>query len=364
MDRCPPEICAQIFTYACTDGGYTGRSLSLVSRYIHETSKPLKFQSISIHNHQQISSFSHLIESTPVHLRNVSYLLVSNEDRNLTADSSRNTYAGDREWSSSSILSRVVPAWAKRRHEQPDSVAQSLSRDQFFLAALLNILRSVSETLMMLTISFECHWTTVKPYNAEKLRLPPLPRLTDVSINYRAATDAPFNYVILSCPTTLPALRRLDISGIKLLRYQQFLYQEFGRMAPYLTHLFLPTNMITTTNVEDALPAPTSARLLITDGDPSATTFPSTLERIFSYSHSTHEYTCTAQPSKGHYSPTNCRRCRVLLVMQKDVRFVALESYPNDNWSKSLERAEKEWTEIIVGGEGCWDQSRAIIGWW
>ncbi|KAJ7931753.1 hypothetical protein B0H13DRAFT_2308456 [Mycena leptocephala] len=46
LDQLPPEICAHIFNFACRDSGYTGRSLSLVSRYIHETSKQAKLQSI------------------------------------------------------------------------------------------------------------------------------------------------------------------------------------------------------------------------------------------------------------------------------------------------------------------------------
>lgn len=48
MNRCPPEIHARIFAYACTDDGTTGCALSLVSRYIHEVSYPYQWQCISL----------------------------------------------------------------------------------------------------------------------------------------------------------------------------------------------------------------------------------------------------------------------------------------------------------------------------
>lgn len=48
MDRCPPEIHARIFQYACTEDGTTGCSLSLVSRYIRQVSYPYQWQSISL----------------------------------------------------------------------------------------------------------------------------------------------------------------------------------------------------------------------------------------------------------------------------------------------------------------------------
>jgi hypothetical protein len=41
-------LCQRIFRFACTDDGPTGRSLSLVSQYVHDTSKSYKLQSIII----------------------------------------------------------------------------------------------------------------------------------------------------------------------------------------------------------------------------------------------------------------------------------------------------------------------------
>jgi hypothetical protein len=38
MYQIPPELLTDIFLLACRDAGYTGRSLSIVSKYIRETS--------------------------------------------------------------------------------------------------------------------------------------------------------------------------------------------------------------------------------------------------------------------------------------------------------------------------------------
>ncbi|KIK01367.1 hypothetical protein K443DRAFT_573251 [Laccaria amethystina LaAM-08-1] len=77
MDRCPAEICSEIYAYACVDNGRTGRSLSLVSTYIRDTSRPFKLQSVSVVGFQQLMSFAALLEDTPLHLRQVRCIFIS-----------------------------------------------------------------------------------------------------------------------------------------------------------------------------------------------------------------------------------------------------------------------------------------------
>jgi hypothetical protein len=76
MDRWPIEIWSQIFALACTDNGFTGRSLSLVSRYIYESSKPTKLQSLSVSTPQQIQSLALLIRKTSPEYRRVRNLFI------------------------------------------------------------------------------------------------------------------------------------------------------------------------------------------------------------------------------------------------------------------------------------------------
>ncbi|TBU33752.1 hypothetical protein BD309DRAFT_851542, partial [Dichomitus squalens] len=42
----PLEIWQHIFLHACTDGGHTGCSLALVSRFFHLASHPVRFNSL------------------------------------------------------------------------------------------------------------------------------------------------------------------------------------------------------------------------------------------------------------------------------------------------------------------------------
>ncbi|KIM83602.1 hypothetical protein PILCRDRAFT_56875, partial [Piloderma croceum F 1598] len=63
-ERCPPEICSRIYALACVDDGTTGRALSLVSKYINETSKYTKFQSVAVRSLTQALAFADLLEQS------------------------------------------------------------------------------------------------------------------------------------------------------------------------------------------------------------------------------------------------------------------------------------------------------------
>ncbi|KZP07164.1 hypothetical protein FIBSPDRAFT_690359, partial [Athelia psychrophila] len=73
----PTELWRHIFAFACTDGGQTGCALSLVSRYIHECSKPFKLRSVALHGVPQIYAFSALLSDAPVSLNHVQHLFIS-----------------------------------------------------------------------------------------------------------------------------------------------------------------------------------------------------------------------------------------------------------------------------------------------
>ncbi|EKM78532.1 hypothetical protein AGABI1DRAFT_13385, partial [Agaricus bisporus var. burnettii JB137-S8] len=77
LEECPPEICKKIFTHACDDGGYTGRSLSLVSRYVRDVSEDIKFRSVAVWGRRQILGFYEVLLSTPPHLRRILHLFIS-----------------------------------------------------------------------------------------------------------------------------------------------------------------------------------------------------------------------------------------------------------------------------------------------
>ena len=65
MHYIPDELWIMIFRLVCLDGGTTGRRLSLVSKYIHEVSKPVKFQSIILRGFNETVAFLSLLRATP-----------------------------------------------------------------------------------------------------------------------------------------------------------------------------------------------------------------------------------------------------------------------------------------------------------
>ena len=75
--HCPPEIWHDILWFACTDTGFTGRSISLTSRLFHELSKPVKLRSVGLRGVVHIIDFLNLIERTPVVERRVENLFIS-----------------------------------------------------------------------------------------------------------------------------------------------------------------------------------------------------------------------------------------------------------------------------------------------
>lgn len=63
MEKCPPEIHARIFHYACMDDGTTGCALTLVSRYIREVSYPYQWQCISLAGFKRVVQLAKSIQS-------------------------------------------------------------------------------------------------------------------------------------------------------------------------------------------------------------------------------------------------------------------------------------------------------------
>ena len=85
MDLCPSEIWSEIYSFACIDDGTTGRSLSLVSRYIHETSRPYKYQSVAVIGPLQLLAFADMIEIVPAEFRHVRCIFISAHSRHLNS---------------------------------------------------------------------------------------------------------------------------------------------------------------------------------------------------------------------------------------------------------------------------------------
>src|ERR1700733_10889852 len=76
IKNCPTEIWGRIFSLACVDDGFTGRSLSRVSRYIKEASKPYKYQCLAVKDHQ-LRPLALVFKKLPADKRRVRCLFLS-----------------------------------------------------------------------------------------------------------------------------------------------------------------------------------------------------------------------------------------------------------------------------------------------
>ncbi|KAF8648110.1 hypothetical protein AX16_006394 [Volvariella volvacea WC 439] len=57
LDTLPPEVWERIFLFACMDGGYTGRSLSMVSKQCYALSQSSRYHSVALKRERQLVSF-------------------------------------------------------------------------------------------------------------------------------------------------------------------------------------------------------------------------------------------------------------------------------------------------------------------
>jgi hypothetical protein len=259
MDRCPTEIWERICLFACTnDDGTTGRSLSLVSKYIHNASKLYKLHSIGIHNVDHANSFILFLQSTTKDLRCISQFTISNEGNHMSVDE----YIAKENFVSfaSPILGRafrrLVPTSVTQRYNKRYESARrcwqnNLDRDVALLHALVNILPLISPTLQSLDIYFS---SLMVPANSMSISFKnnnnnnnlTLPSLTSLNLNcsFNVGLDVTLEDILSSIPVSLPSLKYLDLSGCRTytisIRSTSELYAHISRVAPSLVHVRIP----------------------------------------------------------------------------------------------------------------------------
>lgn len=195
MDRSPAEIWSHIFSYACQDGGATGCSLSLTSKYIHETSKSVRHRSVALCGVTKISCFYHLLKREKT--GPITYLFISDED-----------LSGNTTYSTRNVLctpSRVDP---------PVTVQ------------IGSILRSNAASLSSLSIA-SFHFT---PQLLPPIHFPFIVDLSFVSPGKRDRISPPQPH-----PETLPVfpyLKRLRLVDVDV-------FDQLSSVSPSLTHLHI-----------------------------------------------------------------------------------------------------------------------------
>ena len=205
MDNCPIEILGLIFTLACVDDGYTGRSLSLVSKHIRTVSRRHAFQSVALYGSHQLSAFATLLERVDPDHRRV-----------------RNLYLADRR----RVWMEYKPGqdratWLRERITEDFHVtdpAREYSSD-----AILRIFRCIAPTLRTLTLLL------FDRYDEMALAMP-FPALRELTI-YGSLLDHRGNAEVPQCS----ALKRLHI--VQDFSLRKSVPRAVSRVAPSLTHL-------------------------------------------------------------------------------------------------------------------------------
>lgn len=190
MDRCPVELWSAIFSFACTDGGYTGRSLALAARWTNNLSLPFRLQSISATHTKQIVSLADVLDKAHPSYRRVRSLVLS------TAKITHFT-SGD----------------GKIRQTLHGVDTYSSQAESFIVAqSILRILTAVADTLYTLDMDFsQSDSLQCFPYTLVPVALPALLELRLKGTRSAPALPAPMR--------PLPSLKRLDIHLTKCYRW-------------------------------------------------------------------------------------------------------------------------------------------------
>ncbi|KDQ63969.1 hypothetical protein JAAARDRAFT_27641 [Jaapia argillacea MUCL 33604] len=305
----------------------TGRSLSLVSRYIRDASHTTRYQSVTIKGLAQLRALNLILRRLSPAFRHVRHLLVS-------ACASRNSYE-NKTSGLGNPLHRNEPevllnAEQIRRMLQGGEIRLRLEEAQKasfkFNETLYGVLSLLSGTLE--TLSFTI---------CNRFRPPPFPALKELTICGLMDDSA--------IPASLPSLRRLHLVGPY---YNQHEILTFLRGTPLLTHLRL-SGLEKTLNilhlVESILGEP--------DGTPHPfLREPLPLEQVLiQCRRPLHGY----GSADGDYA-SKVRVMHMLVDIHPDKNILLL---PTQAWHEDIDLMVSEemvlWRDRMDGGEGCWD---------
>ncbi|KAF7981943.1 hypothetical protein HWV62_30727 [Athelia sp. TMB] len=343
MDRAPPEVWLRISSYACTDAGITGRSLSLVSKFIRAASARVKLQSIAAHGPQQIYALDDLLRRTPPHLRLVKYLYIS-----LAPPSSFPHGLGE-----SGRPSLPVGESRQVNKTRAMRLAQVAEKKQL-VAACCRILQMVSESIEILYLDGR------GSLNFGDSAPIVFPRLEELVSN-----DLPISNDRDAMPTLalFPRLHHWHLMTYPR-RSKPDVFTAISTLAPIITHL-----RFSDLQQEAYFPSYLKVALDITNSQQSPSVVPmvgfhhlvSHIGRLPSSIESVYVKPA-APPAPGGMCGTPHTSYAHLIVglevlRKLDSRIVPLPSYNNHLEPRC---ALSEWEGRINGGDGCWSLPERI----
>ena len=249
MDGCPNEILGLIFQEACADGGRTGRSLSLVSRYIHDTSRRYAFQSIALYGSHQLFAFASLLDGANPEDRGIHHLYLTDRRR---------------------VWMEYLPGQDREQQLRERGVTEDFHVNdplrEYSFSAILRIFKASSSTLQTLVLLFDQY---DKPLLSDAVSFPNLHELTihTSNIAHNAQSEIP------QCLS----LRRLHVIQDAFLSLP--IAKSVSRLAPLLTHLRI-SHLLPNAVVPPMIFALDIRCTILNPYDPTFTDLPPTLERI------------------------------------------------------------------------------------
>ncbi|KDQ62875.1 hypothetical protein JAAARDRAFT_120269 [Jaapia argillacea MUCL 33604] len=311
LQNCPPEICERIFSFACQDDGSTGRSLSLVSRYIRDASETTRYRSVAVGGPDQLAAFVVILQTRKPAHRVVQHLFLSYCALPKKIQPKKITFLA--------TLTRHIP----EIHN-----------------ATTAILELVSSTLETLTL-FMVHdrHSLFPPVN-----FPVLVELTIYSQNGVQSAQ--------STPNTLPSLRRLHIAGGTASFDQAF---ALISAAPTLTHLRF-------TGAEHGLHIPSLLRKVLGYPTPQTTnSSPQSLSPLPKPQTILIQHAPPAFHSAGLAFGNYCLQLTSCQEFVRDHRgderiFILTPISYTVREGVSQVEARSFWLSRLHGGQGCWDE--------
>ncbi|KAI0693392.1 hypothetical protein C8T65DRAFT_65209 [Cerioporus squamosus] len=265
MDTLPVELLSSIFSFACTDGGYTGASLSAISNRIRTLSRPYSFQSIALFSWTQIVAFSLFLHTchaaqTPLYLRFHCHHLYMTDRR--SAWPSRVCHGGDSLNCDRDSLSLSSPD-VQDAPNAPGSHAEHAYH-------ILTLLGPHLRTLTLLAFEEPDASSSI----STSLRFPFLEELTIHGSFFRSLKHAG------SRNLCTPPLRRLHI--IQNVTFEYEFVKQVSELAPALTHLRLSELSTAMHHIGDLVHTGVASIIRVggPGNDDEHRAFPRTLEKL------------------------------------------------------------------------------------
>ncbi|KAF9453568.1 hypothetical protein P691DRAFT_22078 [Macrolepiota fuliginosa MF-IS2] len=345
----PAEVWGKIFDVCCQDGGQTGRSLALASRYFHAVSKSSQYISITLTGKRAIAKFAELL-ATNHECRRVKYLFMS------TFEPEPN-------------MLEYIRKGLYQAHLPPPLVTHDAKLDPTehhqITADMYRILEFIAPTVRILHV--------VIGFYREEIFFPmEFPVLEELTIQgpFHDHYDCNDDFCDTLYPS-IPSLRRLYLTEV-FTCVNDRTYLALRHYAPYLTHLRIQCAdgyiESSRTFLRQLLPSSTSSSEVDKDrGQEHGCGYQEDEERA----HSRKEFPETLQSILLHPGPTQPRwRCGTMYMMRymalrelekcakEDTRIVLFKESP---WVWPYSRAhdyaegQRQWLDRIAGGEGCWE---------